>query len=359
MIYNVIMAGGKGERFWPFSTKDNPKQLLRMISERSMLQDTIERVIDLIPLERTLIVTGENIKERILERLEFVKEDNILSEPFGRNTCMAIGVAAVHLQKQDPDAVMVVLSADHYIKPKERLVEILKIGSTIAEREDVLITIGINPTRPESGYGYIEQGELYDTFNGIATYRVARFKEKPDRRMAQEYYLSRSHLWNSGMFIWSARAILDSIKRCRPELHGLLKSYQEKIGTPEELSAREKMYNEAENISIDIAVLERADNVVVIRAKLIWDDIGSWRAVERINQRDKDNNVTVGRVVTHDSYEVTVVNSGDGLIATLGVSDLVVVKTKSTVLVADKTKVDNLKQLLERMQEDEELKEYL
>lgn len=359
MIYSVIMAGGRGERFWPFSTRDNPKQFLRMISEKSMLQDTVERVVDLIPLERTVIVTGENIKQKILERMDFIKDDHILAEPVGKNTCMAIGYAAAHLSKHDPDAVMVVLSADHYIKPKERLIEILQVGTTIAERDDVLITIGINPTRPEIGYGYIELGELYDTFNSISTYRVARFKEKPDRRVAQQYYLSRSHLWNSGMFIWSARAILASMAKCKPDLHAMLMEYQKTIGTPGEAEARKNLFAKAENISIDVAVLEQAENVVVIKAKLIWDDIGSWRALERINPRDKYNNVGIGKVVMHDSYEMTVVNSGDGLIATLGVSDLVVVKTGTTVLVADKTKVDTLKALLERLQEDEELAEFL
>lgn len=359
MIYTVIMAGGRGERFWPFSTKDNPKQLLRIVSERSMLQDTIERVVDFVPLERTLIVTGENLHDQILERLDFLDEKNILTEPVGKNTCAAIGFAAAHLHRQDPDSVMVVLSADHYIKPKERLVELLRVGTTIAARDEVLITIGINPTRPETGYGYIQQGEVYSTFDGISTYKVARFKEKPNREMAQQYYLDRSHLWNSGMFIWSTKAILKAIEQCKPEMYQQLQAYAATIGTPEEDEARKKFFAEVENISVDVALLEQADNVVVIRAKLIWDDIGSWRALERINPSDNRNNVNIGRVLSHDCFEVTSVNSGQGLIATLGVSDLIVVKTEKVVLVANKTKVEELKALLQRVQADEDLSEYL
>lgn len=359
MIYTVIMAGGRGERFWPFSTRDHPKQLLRIVSERSMLQDTIERVVDFVPLERTLIVTGENLRTKILEKLDFLKPENILAEPMGRNTCAAIGYAAIHLQKQDPDAVMVVLSADHYIKPKERLVELLRVGTTIAARDEVLITIGVNPTRPETAYGYIQQGEIYSTFDGVSTYKVARFKEKPDRHLAQQYYLDRSHLWNSGMFIWSTRAILKAIERCKPDMYAQLQDYGDKIGTEEQAPARSHLFDNIENVSVDVALLEQADNVVVIRAKMIWDDIGSWRALERINPSDHKNNVSIGRVIKHDSFEITAVNSGDGLIATLGVSDLVIVKTDKVVLVASKTKVDELKALLERIRADEDLAEFL
>jgi mannose-1-phosphate guanylyltransferase len=359
MIYTVIMAGGKGERFWPFSTRDNPKQMLRIVSEKSMLQDTIERVIDYVPLERTLVVTGHNLRQKILDRFDFLKKDNLLVEPVGKNTCLAIGLAAVHLRKLDPESVMIVLSADHYIKPKERLLELLRVGTTVAVRDDVLITIGINPTRPETAYGYIQVGELYSTFDGISTYKVARFKEKPNRELAQEYYLDRRHLWNSGMFIWSTSAILKAIGRCQPVLAEQLTAYAETIGTEDERAAREKLFASAENISIDVAVLERAENVLVIKASLIWDDIGSWRALERINPKDRQNNMAIGRTLLHDSYEVTAVNASGGLVTTLGVSDLVIVKTDKVVLVAHKTKVDELKELLDRLRQDDELANYL
>ena len=359
MIYTVIIAGGKGERFWPFSTKEKPKQLLHVYSDHSMLQDTIERVVDLVPLKQTLIVTGESIKSQILEHIPFLKEENILAEPFGKNTCLAVAFAATHLMKSDPNCTMVVLSADHFIQPKARLLGLLKCGATIAERDDVLITIGINPTRPETGYGYIEQGEIYDTFDGISTFVVKQFKEKPSRPLAQQYYVGRSHLWNSGMFIWTAKSFMKAVSQCRPQMYAQLMDYQTKIGTPEETDARLKLFEEAESVSVDVAILEAAANVLVIKGDLIWDDIGSWLALERINVKDKDNNVTIGETVLHDSYEITAVNAGEGIIATLGVSDLVIIKTDRVVLVAHKTKVGEIKSLLARLKEDEKFEKYL
>ncbi len=359
MIYNVIIAGGKGERFWPFSTRENPKQLLKISSDRSMLEDTLDRVADFVPRNQTLIVTSESIAGRLLSQHSELSADNFLTEPFGKNTCLAIGFAAAHLAKKDPKAVMVVLSADHYIKPKERLIEILRYGTRLAERDPVLITIGINPTRPETGYGYIELGDQYDMVDGHTAYRVSEFKEKPNRTLAQQYYIGRMHLWNSGMFIWSASAILDALAKCKSEMHRQLMDYSAKIGTADERAARLELFNQAEAVSIDVGVLEAAGNVVVIKADLIWDDIGSWLALERITTKDKDNNVTIGNTILHESYEVTAVNADGGIVATLGVSDLVVVKTGSVILVAHKAKVNDLKSLLARMKDDPDFEKYL
>ena len=359
MIHAVIIAGGKGERFWPFSTKEKPKQLLKIYSDRSMLQDTIERVTGFVPISQTLIVTGENIKGQILKSIPSLKDENVLAEPFGKNTCLAIGFAALHLHKSDPEAIMVVLSADHFIQPKERLNDILRFGAKIALRDEVLITIGISPTRPETGYGYIEQGELYDSADNLMCYQVKQFKEKPNRPLAQQYYVGRSHLWNSGMFIWSAKSLLEAISRCKPQMYAQLMEYAPSIGTPQEKAARLKLFEEAENVSIDVGILEEASNVIVIKADLIWDDIGSWLALERINPKDKDNNVVIGDSILYDSYEITAVNAGGGIIATLGVSDLVVVKIDNVVLVAHKTRVNDMKALLQRLKDDPNYEKYL
>lgn len=359
MIHVAIIAGGKGERFWPFSTRENPKQLLKIASDKTMLEETLDRVSEFVPLERTVIVTGENIRKQILERHPAVKDSNILAEPFGKNTCLAVGFAAIHLFKKDPEGVMVVLSADHFIRPKERLIDILRFGSAIAQRDDVLITIGINPTRPETGYGYIELGDQYDSSDGLISFKVKQFKEKPNRTLAQQYYIGRMHMWNSGMFIWSTKSILSAISRCKPEMYRLLTEYGEKIGTPDEIKARQELFERAEGVSIDVGVLEEANNVVVIKADLIWDDIGSWLALERISTKDKDNNVSIGDTILHESFEVSVVNAGEGILATLGVSDLVVVKTNSVVLVAHKTRVNDIKTLLARMKDDPRYDKYL
>jgi mannose-1-phosphate guanylyltransferase len=359
MIYAVIMAGGKGERFWPLSRETRPKQLLSITSEKTMLQETIDRIVDFIPLPRVKIVTGEDLSSAILGTIEYLSADNIITEPFGRNTCMTIGLAAVHLQHSDPDAVMVVLSCDHNIHPKEKLIEILRAGCRVASDQDCLVTIGISPTRAETGYGYIEQSDLYDRYGSVSIYGITQFKEKPDRVTAQQYYYDRKHLWNSGMFIWSAKAILDAVHRYQPEMAKLLVEYSERIGTEQEAEARRHLYKSCENVSIDVAILESADNVLVIKGDISWDDVGSWRALERIRKLDKDNNVTHGDVLTIDTYESTVYNDSDGIITTLGVSDLVIVRSGDIVMVTHKASADEITKVLRSLRNQSSYDKYL
>ncbi|MEW6051085.1 MAG: sugar phosphate nucleotidyltransferase [Candidatus Zixiibacteriota bacterium] len=359
MIYGVIMAGGKGERFWPLSRAERPKQFLTLTSDRTMLAETIERVRPLIPEDRIRIVTGESMAQHILRSMPNMTTSHILKEPVGRNTCLAIGLAAVHLQKEDPHAVMVVLSADHLIRPPEKLLRILEDGCTIAAAEDRLITIGIVPTRPETAYGYIKVGDLHTYEGESVVHAVSLFAEKPKLTVAQEYYYSRQYLWNSGMFIWSAGAILQAISSCRPDIYKQLFEYGATIGTAQELPKRSALYKNVESISIDYAVLEKASNVLVIKADMVWDDVGSWNALERYKDRTSDNNVLVGETEMMDTYETTVYNDADGLIACIGVADLVVVRSANITLVAHKTKVNQVKELLARLGQDEKLKKYL
>ncbi len=358
MIYGVVLAGGKGERFWPLSRAHRPKQFLRLTSDKTMLEETIERVLPLIPKENIRIVTGDDMCPLISENIDYLDTGNVLGEPRGRNTCAAIGLAAVHLQKDDPQAVMVVLSADHLVRPAEKLLNIIRIGSDIAAVEDRLVTIGIVPTRPETGYGYIRMGDVYRQENGHVVYDVAAFTEKPKAAVASEYYYSRKYLWNSGMFLWSAESILKAIKRSQPTLHDELMKYAETIGTSDEPQARIDLYDKMESLSIDIAVLEQADNVLTIKADIIWDDIGGWRALERYKSMDRDNNVLVGETVALDTFETTVYNDGDGIVACLGVSDLVVVRSDNITLVVHKTQVDQIKNLLAKITEDEKTSHY-
>jgi mannose-1-phosphate guanylyltransferase len=357
--YAVILAGGKGERFWPLSRGGHPKQLLEITSDKTMLQETIDRISDLIPIERTLIVTGQNLKNPILEKNKVLKEKNLLVEPEVRNTCMAIGVAAVHLKQIDPQATMIVLSSDHYIQTKEKLQKVLKVGAEVANKGENLITLGIVPSRAETAYGYIELADLYTSVDNITAYRINRFKEKPNRMLAQEYYYDRKHLWNSGIFIWTVDTILKALQRYMPDLYQELDLYAREIGTRNQAQALKALYTRAENISIDCAVLEKAENVLTIKADLIWDDIGSWLALDRIKQRDRENNVIIGKAQVTGTYETTIVNDGSGIIATLGVSDLVIVRTGDIVFVAHKTRVQDVKELLQKFASDKNLEEYL
>lgn len=359
MIFGVVMAGGKGERFWPLSREIRPKQLLKIASEKTMLQDTIDRVVDFIPLPRIKIVTSDTLRDQILETIEVLNEGNLLTEPVGRSTCMAIGMAATHLYHQDKEAIMVVLSCDHHVQPRNALVELLQAGCRVAADHDYLITIGITPTRAETGYGYIEQAKKYDTYGQVSIYHINKFKEKPDRVMAQQYVWDRKHLWNSGMFIWTAKAILDALRQYQPDMAELLDDYAKTIGTSKEVDARRYVYENCEKISIDVAILERAENVLVIKGDIMWDDIGSWRALERVARPNNDNNVIHGDVVTVDTYETTIHNDSDGIITTLGVSDLVVVRSGDIVMVAHKTRADEMARILEELRDSDDYKKYL
>jgi mannose-1-phosphate guanylyltransferase len=352
------MAGGRGERFWPLSRRQRPKQLLALTSEKTMLQETIDRILPLVPLDKTMIVTGEEISEAILKEIDYLDEKHLLIEPRGRNTLFAIGLAAVHIRHQDPDGVMIVLSADHLINPPERLRSIIKFGASVAAKEDFLITIGIAPSRAETGYGYIKLGKPYKMEAGITIYEVEEFAEKPRLLIAQKYYYGREHLWNSGMFIWSVKTIMKAIEEHSPEAFAQLQTYAKSIGTTDEESARAKLYYEATPDSIDFAVLEKSSNTLTLRADIIWDDVGSWNSLERYMKPDADRNVVVGNAVLEDSYELTVYNEGEGLIAGLGVSDLVIVKSGDLCLVAHKTKVSEIKQLLTKISKRDDSDKY-
>lgn len=359
MNYAVILAGGRGERFWPLSRTQHPKQLLHITSDKTMLQETIDRIVDFIPIERTIVVTGANIKDPILNSVTYLKEENLLVEPEGKNTCLAIGLAAVHLSKIDPEALMVVLSSDHYIEPKENLQKILEVATQVARKEEYLITLGIVPNRAETAYGYIEFSDLFDTVEEIPIYKINKFKEKPDRITAQEYYYDRKHLWNSGMFVWRTNTFLKALEKYVPNSYQKLLAYSQEIGKKTQEEAVKKVYAESKEISVDCALLEKAHNVLTIKADLTWDDIGSWLALERIKEKDRDNNVILGKATAVGTYETTIVNDSKGIITVLGVSDLVIVQTDDIVFVAHKTKVQDVKELIQKFAGNKELEKYL
>ena len=324
-----------------------------------MLEETVDRILPLVPLDHIVVVTDEELKSAILKKVSRLGPENIITEPHGKNTCLAIGLAAVELAHRDSEAVMIVLSSDHLVEPAEKLLEILSEGVRIARQGDYLVTIGINPTRPEIGYGYIEIGSQFAAEGGIHSYEAAAFKEKPDRITAQQYYHDRRHLWNSGIFVWSAEAILNSIGRWRPKTREALEEYAGHLDTPERQTALERLYRETESVSVDVAVLESADNVVVIKGDLKWDDVGSWLALQRIRKTGIHGNVKIGHALTAKTYETTVVNDSDGIVVCFGVSDLVIVKTDNIVMVAHKAEMPHIKDLLTILENDEKLRDYL
>jgi mannose-1-phosphate guanylyltransferase len=349
MLHTVILAGGRGERFWPLSRHDRPKQLLALNGQRTMLEETIERVIDLVPLERTYVVTGGHLAGPVLDTLPGLAEEHLLAEPCGRNTCMAIGLAAAEIGRKDPEGVMLVLSADHRIEPAERLRAILGFGAELALTEQVLVTIGITPSRAETGYGYIEVAETLRSQGDLVAFRVAGFKEKPEPRQAQIYYYGRKHLWNAGMFVWSVPAIWKALAQHCPVHFAALERCRK---SPGDGDVRKASYDAVPDISIDFAVLEKADNVVTIKADLVWDDVGSWLALDRMRERDHDGNVRAGTVIAVDSTESVIYNDAEGLIATLGVSDLIVVRSGRVTFVAHKSRVNQIRNLVQQVQSE-------
>lgn len=360
MNYGIILAGGRGERFWPLSTRKNPKQLLKLTSDKVMLEETVERLEGLVPVDKIVVVAGADIESQILQNSPRLRKENLLLEPQGKNTCLALAWAAIHVQKKDPDGVMVVLSSDHMIEPKEQLARLLEAAAGYAAREDKLITIGIIPSRPETGYGYIEMGPKITEINGIKFYDVLRFKEKPERPKAQEYYLDRKHLWNSGMFVWHVNTFLKALEKYMPDMYSCLQTYKNSMDSGNNGEPLRCLYRDCENISVDFAILEKAENVVCVKGDLKWDDVGSWLALERIHSTKTDGNVVLGKALLEASYENTIVNkSDDEIIVGFGVSDLVVVKADRVIMVAHKTRVNDIKELLSKLEKDEKYSQYL
>lgn len=346
----VIMAGGRGERFWPRSRVATPKQFLNLVGDKTMLQLTVERVEDLVGLSDIYVVAGLDFKEIIMEQVPQLPEENIIIEPFGRDTAAAIGLAALVLERKEPRQVMIVLPADHYIIDGPRFQEVLKSAVAAAWRGKDVVTLGITPHRPETGYGYIYQGELYDTFVGMPAYRVVRFLEKPNYAKAVRFLSSGNYLWNSGMFIWRVDLIRQLIEKHTPQLaHGLNKIGQA-LGTKQYLTVLEEVYTGLPKISVDYGILERAEKVLVMRGDFGWDDIGSWTALERYAEKDEQGNVIEGRGVFLDTSDTFIYSPGK-TVAAIGVENLIVVNDRDSLLVCRKDRAQEIKKIVQALKD--------
>lgn len=342
----LIMAGGRGERFWPKSRKSLPKQFLSLTDDgRTMIQLTVERIRPLIDLEDIYISTNRAYRGLVMEQLPGILPENILCEPVGRNTAPCIGLGAVHIAKKYEDAVMMVLPSDHLIKYNQMFLNALKDGCSIAEKGKNLVTIGITPDYPETGYGYIKF--LPQQADGNA-YAVDRFVEKPDMETAKEYLESEEYLWNSGMFIWKVSTILDNMKSMLPDLHQGLLNIAEAIGTDKQEMVLEKVFPELESVSIDYGVMEKAENIFILPGVFGWDDVGSWLAVERIQKANESGNVVTGNIITINSKN-NIIQGGKKLIAAVGLENLIIVDTEDATLICDKGSTPDIKLVLENL----------
>lgn len=354
MFYGVILAGGFGDRFWPKSQPNTPKQLLSITGKKTLLEETLDRIAPLIPKERILIVTNKNIGDKILSMVSILSEDNIIVEPGRKNTAPAVALAALYLRMKDKDATFAVLPADHFIPDKEKFLKVLSVAYELAQKKENLITLGIKPTRPETGYGYIEVGKKVlllkevETENGISTYEVHSFKEKPDLDTAKEFISKGGYFWNSGIFIWHVQAILDAFSKFMPKLYSGLMKIQDYRD-----SELEKFYQDVENISIDFGVMEDAKNILMLEGDFTWDDVGSWKALERIYPQDKNNNVVLGKHIGIDTQDCIIVGEEgkEKLITTIGISDLIIVDSGESILICAKERVEDVKKIVEKLVE--------
>jgi mannose-1-phosphate guanylyltransferase len=357
-IAAVVMAGGRGERFWPSSREDLPKQFLSFSGDQTLLQRTVQRLEGMVAPEDVWVVTREDYAPLVYEQIPTVPAEQVLLEPQGRDTAPCVALAALYVAHADPDAVMVLLPADHLVLQEEQFRAVLASAVQAASAGEHLVTLGIQPTRPETGYGYIRTGEKHGDLGAQSAYRVAAFTEKPPRERAMAYLQEGGYYWNSGIFVWKAATIKAALWEHLPVLMEALSPLEVALGTEREAEELRRIYPTLPKISIDYGVMERAENTLVIPADFGWDDLGTWAALERVIPADEDGNIISGRVVAVDTRNSVVQGKTDRLVVTFGLSDVVVVDSEDAVLVADKARVSDLKAVVVRL-EAEGLKQHL
>jgi mannose-1-phosphate guanylyltransferase len=343
MTYAVILAGGWGERLWPMSTRARPKQLLSLTGGSSLVGNTLRRIEPVVSLEGSLVMTGEPLKDRMVDELAPVPPDRIIGEPVGRNTAPAIALAARLLLMEDRDAVMVVLPADHVIGDDEAFRASIELAVRAAESKRALVTLGIRPTRAETGYGYIRTAGATD-IEGVL--EVASFEEKPDGERARSYCEDGGYYWNSGMFIWRADVFLGEVERHLQSVADALSGMTCGPGEDGFTSELSRFYDSVEGISVDYGIMEKADGVLVVPSDFGWDDVGAWPAVARIWPGDEDGNTVRGDTLVIDSSDC-VVYAESGTVAVLGMEGVVVVRTPDATLVVPKDRAADVKRIVE------------
>ena len=343
----VIMAGGRGERFWPKSRNSRPKQFLSLTADgETMIQKTVKRLLPVTEMEDIFIVTNASYKELVREQLPEIPEENILLEPAARNTAPCIAFAAAVIGRKYDDAIMMILPSDHLISCEELYISTLKKAAKAAESGKILVTIGITPTYPETGYGYINFGEEKGD-----VYAVERFVEKPDLPTAEKYLASGKYLWNSGMFIWKLSSIMANMQELMPDIYEGAMKIGKSFRTPEYEEVLNREFTGFRSESVDFGIMEKASDICTIPGSFGWDDVGSWLAVERINDTDSSGNYTEGDVMTVDSKRTTVCG-GKRLIAAIGTRDIIIVDTDDVLLVCSKNSTQDVKKAIAQLKEE-------
>jgi mannose-1-phosphate guanylyltransferase len=362
----LIMAGGNGSRFWPLSRKDKPKQFLKLNSnKKTLLEQTVERINMIIPKEQIFIATNKNYEDAVKEKLNYIPEENIILEEISKNTAPAITMAVLKIENIYPDSTIFILPSDHLVKKKKNFTDLLLKAGEIAEKEGAVITIGIEPKYPETGYGYIHVFSKQLVSADQEYFKVQNFEEKPDLKTAEKYLAAGSYYWNSGIYITPAKLLLQEIKNKLNSLYYNCKKIMEiseyqqlsKIKEQTKVKKIKNFYNKLENISIEYGVIEKLTDIYLLKANFIWDDLGSWTALERVKEKNSDNNIIVGKhlgIETSDS----IIYSCDRIVTTVGIKNLIIVNTGDAVLICDKDKAQEIKEL-RNLIEKENLDEYL
>jgi mannose-1-phosphate guanylyltransferase len=346
----LIMAGGSGTRFWPRSRSCQPKQFLRIIGEQSMIQSTVERIKDIVGSKNIFLVAGENHVDQLKSQLPQIPFANIIIEPHCRSTAPCIGLSSLYLKdKFSDDEVMIILPADHVIEGKEDFLNNIEAARQAAH-QGYLVTFGIVPNYPETGYGYIHLDEMVSTINDQELYRVKRFVEKPDIKRAKEYVKSGKYLWNSGMFVWKLGVIIEKIKKHLPDLYNSLLKINNALKEKRSADEIAELYASIKEISIDHGVMEKASDIYCLKASFQWSDVGSWSALKNILDADSNGNVCKGKLIEIDSKN-NIVYSPNKLVAAIGVEGLVIVDTDDVLLICDGKRDQEVKEIIKKLKE--------
>lgn len=352
MLHAVIMAGGGGTRFWPRSRQQRPKQFLTLSGDRSLIQATFDRVESLAGAERSWLITSAAHAAEAARQLPDLPAQQLVGEPVGRDTAACVGLAAALVHRQDPDAILLVMPADHVIEPAQEFRRAAQAAAQLAtDHPDALITFGIPPAWPATGYGYIRRGEPLGFRQGVPAFHVGAFVEKPKREVAEEYLAGGEHFWNSGIFCWSAKAIRGELQRQRPELFAALDRIAAAWGTPKGEQVLADEYAGLKKESIDYAVMEHARKVLVLQAPFRWDDVGSWLALERLHPQDSDGNTILADHSGIRTRNCVIVGDPGRLITTLGVEGLVIVQDRDAILIAARDDENAIKDLVAQLKE--------
>ncbi len=340
--YCLIMAGGAGTRFWPRSRVAKPKQYLSLFGDQSLIQESVQRFASFIPEESIYIVSAKGQKEILESQTGNLPKENLIYEPVGKNTLPAIGLAALFIAEKDPQGILIVSPSDSLIQNDELFRQTIESATRIAEMKEGIVTIGITPRHPATGYGYVKTDEEIFVGQSVKSYAVLKFVEKPNLEVATGYLQSGGYYWNSGIFVFKVSVFLDAVKKHAPELYADLLRIKEHIGADSYEEAIDRIYREVKSISIDYGILEKANNIFLVQGDFVWNDLGSWEEVYKYNAKDENQNVEAGEVIfidTKNSY----VYAPDSLVAVVGLEDVIVVQEGNTILVCKRDRAEEIK----------------